>query len=680
MRSWRPVKLPDKGRPVAFFETSEQLAALVAYEERTGTECRLMAVTAEADYAAEARGLQYQVIEDFYSDAALMELGVRNLAKLESLCLRMDRHLHTSLGGVSTPEAVSTLPQLYYLKALVDALLHRSLTVTAALAGTRPSCVISFAVPAPPRDITAFLLSNRLTSRMVPLLARRLGIRSVVLSTGRRGPTRGRKNVRTMLSEVSGVRRLHVAVRRTGLRLAHMLARGDASVSFVEKVPLDHPILICRLDDDPITNEVAAAWERVYPGCHVSPEHVLRAVELAEGRDLDRVWAGARRACAKAWHDISRDPEVASFFRIGLLDLYPLAIPFLKRLVSSIPDTLRAAEAFKRGLARLPSSVVLLSSGGQHLGLAAQSAGRPAVVVQHGGGYGYLDLPIVEYLEMYGGSHFFCYGQGTAELLARPSRHVPRRAESNRAVPVAVGSPILDAVMKREVTGRTGTSPNASGRTVVYVLTNLGGDRRYFSYHMYPDIWFWRLQRRVIETCVQFSDVQLIVKLYPTDDVRSDLTRNPVVDWLSQVQPRRCQVVSDRPFIELFSVADLFIMDWPATTLLEALTTTKPVITFADSRWVRFEPRAKSLLRERAIFSESGEQFLKDIAGGLAERKSAPVNEVNDAFLSAYGTHLNDGRSAERAVQALHRLATAPGQPQGRPVQEPDRHSSAGVN
>jgi len=91
--------------------------------------------------------------------------------------------------------------------------------------------------------------------------------------------------------------------------------------------------------------------------------------------------------------------------------------------------------------------------------------------------------------------------------------------------------------------------------------------------------------------------------------------------------------------------------------LLEALTTAKLIITFVDSRWVRLDPAAAALLRKRMILSASGERFLRDIAAMLSQADWSLPEPVNDEFLMEYGTYLNDGHSAERAVNLLRELA-----------------------
>ena len=104
-------------------------------------------------------------------------------------------------------------------------------------------------------------------------------------------------------------------------------------------------------------------------------------------------------------------------------------------------------------------------------------------------------------------------------------------------------------------------------------------------------------------------------------------------------------------------MGELFIIDSPATTLLQALTTNKKIIAFADKRFMHFKPEAVALLNKRVIFSTSKAEFLQDIATALKEPDWKPPEPINEEFLRAYGTYLNDGHSAQRSAQALFDLA-----------------------
>ena len=111
------------------------------------------------------------------------------------------------------------------------------------------------------------------------------------------------------------------------------------------------------------------------------------------------------------------------------------------------------------------------------------------------------------------------------------------------------------------------------------------------------------------------------------------------------------------PFRDFLHDADLFIMDHPSTTLVQALTTNKKIILYADRTFLRFDPHALELVKKRAVFSETREHFFKDMERVLGKDDWALPEPVNDEFLRGYGTYLNDGQSAERAVQTLIDLA-----------------------
>lgn len=631
---------------LAFVESTVQLDALCARPEQPASELLLVAATPEADYAAERRGLRYQNVEQFYEDAALMERGVANFGLTSELCSVIDASLREALAHLPPGVLISAQHHFYQLKRLLDALLHRAVSLRAVLERARPDSVLYFAPPAPEPQIDALLAQNRLTARVLPLVAERLDLRAVALPPIDGEPQVGsRGRVRARMAALGRRARHPVGV----LWHAAQWWRG------VRRAAADGPVLIVAARGGLDADAIAAQWRAAGLGDAFTVRQLIEGMRMAAAGDLRQLGADARAAAAQAWRRLDATVAIRALFRVAEIDLYPLVRPCLQHLVeTSIPEDLVTAETLRRGLARLQRAVVLLPSGNGVVHAAAVAAGHPVVVAQHGGAYGYLDWPIAEHDDLRRASHFVCWGPGVAASLAMPSPSAHLPPGTPRAQPVAVGSPGLDGLVARH---RGGGASRLGGRTVVFVLTNLGGDRRYFSYHMYPDIWFWRLQRRVIETCLRHPGVELIVKLYPSNGLRQDLIHNPIYDWLTYAAPTRCRVEQNVPFRDLLPLGDLFVMDTPATTLLEALTTTKPVITFADRRWVRFDPRAVALLRKRAMLADSAEEFLREIDAYLQRPDWRLPEPVNDEFLMAYGTHLNDGRSAERAVVLLRDLA-----------------------
>jgi hypothetical protein len=262
---------------------------------------------------------------------------------------------------------------------------------------------------------------------------------------------------------------------------------------------------------------------------------------------------------------------------------------------------------------------------------AARGAGVPTAVHQHGGFLGYPEVPAARIHELACSDAYLAYGEG-----------VTRWIETQRVSvdPVAVGSSALDSLRG---------AARTDARTVVYAPTMLMGDARYFSRHIYPDIWYWRLQRIVVERCARLAPERVLVKLPPAEPAQSPLAR-----WIADREFPNVDVVRDVAFADVVADAGLVVLDSPATTLLQALAAGVPVVAFADSQWMTFHADAVEQLRRTASFSTDVEAFLEEVERAIA----APPQPDDHTFLREYGTHLDDGRSAQRAAAALETLAT----------------------
>lgn len=64
-------------------------------------------------------------------------------------------------------------------------------------------------------------------------------------------------------------------------------------------------------------------------------------------------------------------------------------------------------------------------------------------------------------------------------------------------------------------------------------------------------------------------------------------------------------------------------------------------------------PEAKAALSRRAMLAETVGDFLAGIRSVLEQKAFAPVPDPDQTFLRMYGTHLNDGASARRALDAI---------------------------
>jgi hypothetical protein len=101
---------------------------------------------------------------------------------------------------------------------------------------------------------------------------------------------------------------------------------------------------------------------------------------------------------------------------------------------------------------------------------------------------------------------------------------------------------------------------------------------------------------------------------------------------------------------DLICKAKAIVIDTPTTTLLQAAFTNAPV--FVLTRFIKFTEHAMGLLRRRAVTADS----TRELVGKLNEYVKTgryPADVFDREFIKAYGTHLDDGKSSERAADAV---------------------------
>jgi len=94
--------------------------------------------------------------------------------------------------------------------------------------------------------------------------------------------------------------------------------------------------------------------------------------------------------------------------------------------------------------------------------------------------------------------------------------------------------------------------------------------------------------------------------------------------------------------------ADLIIIDWPYTSLLEAAKTALPIICYKKLWPLR--DGVEDLIRKRCHLTEDMDE-LKRLLNKYVEGNLTALD--NDELLSLYGNAGNDGKSCQRAVEFL---------------------------
>lgn len=216
-----------------------------------------------------------------------------------------------------------------------------------------------------------------------------------------------------------------------------------------------------------------------------------------------------------------------------------------------------------------------------------------------------------------------------------------------------VGSISLDGLRQKSGTGylpqdlsvRLSRWGKEGKKVCLYATTNYFQNNCYSSYEPPPsDIRLYETQLTLISELSSYSGVGLILKLSPNPTYR----RPPWVDYFKD--DSLVIIDNECKFSELLGYADLVVLDWPSTTLLQAIATDKPVFVVMKHLWLF--PRARRMLERRVVCADEPGELLSSLKEYLGNG-IYPADINDNAFLKAYGTYHDDGHTGERAVAVV---------------------------
>lgn len=263
---------------------------------------------------------------------------------------------------------------------------------------------------------------------------------------------------------------------------------------------------------------------------------------------------------------------------------------------------------------------------------AAHSTGVPVAGFQHGGAYGYIDTP-VHYTDLK--NDYFCtFGQGVTETMDRIANENGLPAE-----PLTLGISLLRSghdTQRIAKIDRGGARLNGQSDSLLYVATSLLGHRLTGPHYWYSDVVYYHHQTQMADVLASLAGLDIKFKPHYKDRVK-----NPIRRYI-QDQEYNINVIDDTPLVEVLPDADLVVIDYPSTTLLEAMIMRKPTI-YLDLGWVRWVPEAKRRLEDSIEFLEKKEGWESNLRNLLLRENTIDTSEY-DKFLDKYA---NDNYSPE---------------------------------
>lgn len=300
---------------------------------------------------------------------------------------------------------------------------------------------------------------------------------------------------------------------------------------------------------------------------------------------------------------------------------------FVTRRVPYLVDLYTRARHYFEATKPLAFLTGASSSDASHtLSRAAKNSGVPHVVFQHGGCYGYCQLPTINHSDLQVASIFAAWGDGVVEDLKIQKPDPPRPTVLNCGWPggteLRFGAATQGPPSYRE-------SPTAA---VLYVTTGLHGNLRYGPHHSPNDLRYVDMQVDVIDTLSTLGLGEIWVKLH-----YKDKTTNPLRMRTKQGGDRGVRILQEGPFTDLLPMASVVLLDYASTTLLQALAAGRPVVLL-DQGVHEYSRRGERALRSAArLVRRSSPSWKEELAAAVRDAHSMGPLAGSEHFLNLYG-------------------------------------------
>ena len=582
---------------LALAETVEDLDVLAPFVQVRDTQW--IALSPFADQALTARSISHKTVDDFSSADDLWEsVAEETPGRIARLCSAVDGRLREEGFNDSTLGCYG-----YNLAILFDGVMGRLYLLRSMLEQLAPTEV---AFCSSPLSNEGYMFSNRdtLWGACAALVAQNLethirqrpGGNGSMLGLGVR-----RKKWTTRVGKSSPLAQFTYAYKALGLRSALLNVRRGKDVQMLGAM-----------------YEWSAALRLLSRAGHgIGFKSSVDAGKEAK-EEAQRIWRPVKDS-------LSKEEAFKGAFVFQGFDFYSLVSAKVDDMVvSGLAQHLEA----RKNRGNSPKAVLIsyAEEGDKWIYLQAQrKRGARVLVWPHGpSGFWYSEKSEAPVLHQYA-DHLLLYGEGAAETY-QPI------AKRDGFVASPVGSSSLDRLVN--------TRGGSEGDFILYALNNYFENNLY--YYWYPawsDIRAFAAHKKIFAYLNSLEETDVVIKYHPNPTYRLP----PI-----EVTNPRIRTVRDKPKLtELIPNARAIIVETMTTTCLQAITGHAPVFVLVTNKLLA--PKALELLRKRAVCAESAEELVQALDDYI-QRGHYPADVYNNEALCAFGTYLNDGKSAQRAA------------------------------
>jgi hypothetical protein len=593
--------------------------------------------------------LPFNIIEDYYDLQELYCMGISNYQKVENLCEIIDANVQQSCPLLKELNITPSLFSFLDLKVVYDAATIRIFQLRKLIDAEKPDFIFFYGTEKYPFGIhkeAPYLFFNNKESIYSHLLALDCWKVPVVMlpAVPQMGDFYvGKENdqhiINILKQKVAWWLRFHpelleIVINIKNNRWIEVYNGLKSHLTKNKSLPV---LLIGGVYNwDDAISEIQSI--------KVGP--IFRVEDVLKYRMNSRIYPDLDlNAVIRGWEKLKADNKFRDFFLFNDVDFFTVIeerFQFLiEHLIHACVNAYTETDFFlkEKNIKAIISSA-LVSCLENSMARAAHNAHIPVITWQHGS-YGFHDSPIIIYTDLKNSNYHFVFGNGVEERYSTQSERCGTEL-------IPIGSASLDKLSQKSKDLKLNCKEK---KIVLYVLVNTFCENHlYISWEPpWSDNILWRSQMAILDVLGEHNDNTVIIK-----KLSSPLHReNPVCQYIEKKKYKNCQIIANESrFVDLLSKADIIVIDFPTTPLLESLTTSKPIFLYTGL--LKIDDYAEQLLKQRVFCYKELPAFCESISKFLETgRIIDPVDYNNTEFLKRYGTHLNDGKSSIRAAQTL---------------------------
>ena len=594
-------------------------------------ELEVIATSPGVCWELETRGIAYQSIASYWDKTLLTQIGMDNFRYVEELCTEVDHALQDRYPLLREYGLSPAMDNSFYVKLLYDAFTLRIVVLSNILEQHGPDEVLTFTPytenhPHEGAECVPFRENESIFSQILGLDG--WDTISRVISRDNSSPespgSDSRRLSRKLLSEISAaisgnslLYNFLYCAKNIGWRSAFTVALYALKNHFFS----DKRLLLIGF---------AYNWNYIIPdlyrnGFSVYHYGLEQASGFGVGEPLEIPESIFQKYCTIK--DIN-------FVK-------PFQQRFLPRLNESIVSSPHNVDSLEEVIKKSNPKAMLFGTKSwfaEHLAACvARSHDIPVISWQHGSqGVNY--APIALHVEVRNSDIYLCFGWGVEDTFREDLTRYP----SVKTIPV--GSHELFMLHQRKFMS---TEPVA----VLYATTSYYNNNVYVSSpSILQDNELWQTQKKILDTLGEIG-INTVFKLHPAscndEHILQFLTKRAYSNILA--------VKRERSYLELLADENIVIIDFPSTTLLQAVAAHKTV--FVLLKHLKITDVAENLLRNRAYCYDSVEELTVAIQRYLAkEPLDQHPDSENTEFIEAYGVSQIGGTIADRVIAVLDRL------------------------